>query len=601
MGFESLLRLLKTTSPVAAGSVNDPLRTLDGNIRYLRELFDAASLGSTVYARQVTVEADALVGMPVWFNPTTARFERGLAIVDPTAVNGVLVTAPSAQIWGVIGQKTNATLADVLLYGFDTIDITAAAGTTAAGTYYLSGVTPGGLVAQQPPVSVAVLRATGDGRVFVVTQFLDFLDRHTHYRFALVCEPAGDTSAPAPGERHFISSTNPAAPGWLPANDPTFEGHAPPGAAFGYNLKADPALLAAWPPLPAGQAELIWDKGTDTAVGGTSVSTGPGGLAQVDRYGIWWMSDCYGDVPWPLVFTRSDSSAFSDSSTIECPRQLEMHLTLWFTKARFITDTTAVTSLHSNDSRVVIRCQGTDTPASAGPLDIALDLNLVADDAAGDGYLVFKELVGETFRRGPVVEGIYTESTRLTLSSPVRRRLVTGDNTSPWLYQGPVDIEISDQPTFELDPQLVRLDGAEEVTFEDLLYLGFAAGEVRSFRAVFHIPGDAGVASPQLTLRYRILGRAAGTLPQLTFTARRVPRPANGLATPLTLPGTGLEFSVTCVTTAVLATANQYVEAESTPFTVADGDTVYVTVERGVDGYASEVGVLQQVAILSSG
>jgi hypothetical protein len=105
-----------------------------------------------------------------------------------------------------------------------------------------------------------------------------------------------------------------------------------------------------------------------------------------------------------------------------------------------------------------------------------------------------------------------------------------------------------------------------------------------------------------LRLRFRILGRAVGTLPALTLTGRRVARPTAGLATPLNLPLDGDEFSITIASEAILDAANQYVEAVSETFTVAAGDQVFFTLTRADDdAYTGEVGILHHEGLLASG
>lgn len=602
MSFENFLRLIKSGDPVAAGTVNRPTRVIDQNVRYLWEVLQAAAIGSTVYAHRQTIEPEAKQGMAVYYNATTQRFERGLAIVDVDQSTGTVNTAASAQVWGIIADKIYDDLADILLFGLDDIDIsTAVAGPVTAGVYYLSPSNPGYLVQQKPPTSVAVLRATGDGKVFVMPQFIDFLDRHTHYNFGLRCRPAGDTVPPAVGERHVITDANDGLEGWLPASHPVFDGRAPAGAAFGYNLAQHTAVNNVWPPIPLSNAYLEWDRGLSSTDGSIGVPLGRDGLCIIDRYGIWWMSDCYGDVPWPTDLDTTISDSFSDSSSIECPRFTKMQLVLWLTRVNFATDATAVLSLHSGDNRIRVRCFGDpDREASTGHLELFLNLNLTVNNDQ-TGFLALKEFDGETgeFKRGPVVEGLYALSDNVQLTGSVSRLLDPTDENSPVVRLGLVGVSVTPAESVELDVQLVRLDNALEQHFQDLMYFGFEAGENQRMRCKINVPAALSVPNPVMRLRFIMLGRAAGTLPQFLFTARRVPRPTAGLVTPAALPVT--DFAVTCDTTGVLDNANEYIEAQSEPFTIAPGDTVYFTVEReDSDGYVAEVGILRQAGVISS-
>jgi hypothetical protein len=363
---------------------------------------------------------------------------------------------------------------------------------------------------------------------------------------------------------------------------------------FGYNLAAHPALKNVWPPLPASEAYLEFDRGT---TGFTGVPVGESGACIVNRYGIWWMSDCYNDVPWPTAYNSPGFSiSLSDPPDAECPRRTQMAMRIWFTKPSFATDATVVTSLTSLDPRLVVTCVD-GTPASVGALNVDLDLNFIST-AGNTGYQVLKEIDGNSFKQGPVCEGLYTSSSAVTLSSPSRRRLIVGNTSSPWLYQGPVEISVVPTESREIEVQLIRLDGVEEQFYEDVTYLGFAAANESSIRCKLHVPSSTGFASPIISLKLRILGRAAGTLPALTVTARRLPKPSAGSS--LALPLTASEFAVTIVTTATLSGSNRYIEVSSTAFAVADGDTLLFTVQRNSDAYAGEVGILQMTGILTS-
>jgi hypothetical protein len=496
-------------------------------------------------------------------------------------------------------SKASSTLADVVFYGYVTLDISAATGgDTAAGVYYLSGTTPGLLTRQRPPVSVAVLRADGNGRVLVVPQLVDLMERHVHYAFDLACLPAGATTPPVPGDRHTIDVPDPDAPGWLPAFHASFGGVAPAGAVFGYNLAAHPALRDVWPPVPASQATLEWDRGLDKEVGATGVPLGRGGLCVLDRNGIWWMSDCYGDVPWPTTLdtaTPASDSLSHSASEVECPRTLSMALRLWFTRVNFATDATAVTSLRSLSDRLVVRCVD-GSEAATGDLTIDLDLDLVTREGVA-GYQALKGLDGNTFSRGPVCEGVYALSDNVTLSSPAAS-IVDGEA----VHHGPVGIAVSTDPSKELPVQLFRLDGAEEEFYLDTMYISLPEARETGVRCRIEVPADAALPSPQLRLRLTVLGRVLGTLPTLTVTARRLPRPASGLDAPEQLPDEDAEFAVAVDTAATLSLGGQYVEAAADPFEVAAGDTVFVSVTRADDdGYPGAVGLIRVSGLLVSG
>lgn len=589
--YQELLRLIVDGDNVDAATINTVLRQLRGNTSYLKEIFEAAALGSTVYARGVTIEADAAVGMPVYFHLGRQRFERGLAraYVD----HGQLRTADSTQIWGIVANKLNATLADLLLVGYAAIDIAAAVnGDVTAGVYYLSGTAAGKLTQQRPPLSVAVLQSDGLGNVFVRTSLADLFTSHQHYKFELVCRPAGQVVPPAIDERHAITSPDASLEGWLPANHASFAGHAPPGAAFGYNLAAS-EVQNAWPPLPSSGAYLEWDKGEVKDLAGMGVPLGTDGLCVIDNYGIWWKSDCYGDVPWPTQLDTSDASvAESSSLSLECPRELQMRLTLWFTKMQFQTADTVVTSLRTPaGSLLSITCTQDGTPATSGDLTINLSLDLAVISRDATGHLALKNFTSGKFTRGPMVEGLIAGSSNILLDSTAQ----AGN-----LHQGEVTLVVLNRiPGNELPIETVRLSGVTEENHLDTLALGFPADKDSEYRAKFVMPAELdGVTSLTVALRLWLLARAAGDLPDLTMTVRVVPRPSPA-TTPIAVPTS--DSALAFDTQGLTVSEDQYVEIQSGSFDVAPGDVVFFTVTRsanGGDGFSDELHVLDQRAII---
>jgi catechol 2,3-dioxygenase-like lactoylglutathione lyase family enzyme len=591
--FKELIQFIKTGEGVAPGTPNRVTRDLDANIRFLRDLLEAAEIGETVFARDVTIEAEAVVGMPVYWDGSGQVFRRGLAQVQTDIATGELLTAESAHVWGVVYSKENSTLGCILLFGFAELDVSAAVTDDVEdGIYYLSGVTPGGLVQQRPPVSVPVLISDGQGNVLVNTQITDFVHDHVHYKFDLVALPAGDHTPPAVDEDHEITAPDDLIEGWLPADDPIFEGNAPAGAEFGYNLSASSQLKNIWPPVPSGSAVLQWDKGLSKDTGFTDV---PDNLAVLDRNGIWWMSKCFEDVPWPGDLDTAVSESIGPDA---CPRDLIFSVRVWFTKLAFLTDESVVTSLATDDDRIEILCENDPTTsARTGPLLIRLALQFLVDQQNVRGFLAFKEFDPDTnkFNLGPIVEGLYALSTNITIVSE-SQQTINIDGEDRTVHQGILGISVLTEPTQEVDVALTRLAGVTEEFFEEVPYLGFPDDELTRIRSVLNIPAALALTSPKLQIRLRILGRAAGTLPALTVTGRRLPRDPDN---PTDLPTVD---TAVVIDTAVAVDVDEYVEVTSDKIDVVAGDIFVFTVERaGADGYTGELGILQQVGVISTG
>jgi hypothetical protein len=614
--------------PVSSGVAGRPDKALEGNLQYLKDLVDATQLGEVLVIRDATVESSVLVGQPVHWNAATAQFEKALAAVEPDAESKTTSPKASAEVIGIVQSKTNATLADIVTMGWVTIDLANAVDDEIiAGRYYLSSAEAGKLTKQRPPVSVPVLFTDGLGKALVLPITRNFLNDHIHYSFELEPRPAGDhyhTSG-----RHEITNPDASQKGWLPAAHSSFNGKAPGKAVFGYNLAAHAELEANWPPLPITAVSIIWDKGDNNnnqTIGGVDIPLGLEGLCQVDANGIWWMSDCDGDVPWPEALLDSSSSASSwaedgygsldsegswSSSSVsassseswfipECDRFDRMRVVLNFAKMTFGTDKSIVTSLQPAEGSPikVENCAG--EAATTGDLFLDLSLELSVVDAALEGYQVVKNVTSTEYQRGPVVEGLFAGGDAVLTSSS---QLTVGSDT---LHQGRVTVTVPiDVTDRELMPQIVRLDDVVERYHDEIPYLGFIAGRESSVRFRFHVPPVGLSSVQQMKLRVAIIGRFAAELPDLTVSYRKIVR---GTATPAALPTTALNEVTLGFDPTITVAANQYVEVESALFPVVPGtegyivggDTILVTITRSAaDAYTGELGLLRVGAVFN--
>ena len=595
MGYLTLLQQVQDGQPVDAATVNGPTGTLDQRTQYLYEVLQAARIGSTVYARSVAIDPDANIGMPVFWDREAQRFGLGLAAVILDQASGMVKTADSTSIWGIVHRKLAANVADVLLFGFAPCDITTALDsgeTVQAGTYYLSRQTPGHLTQLKPPIAIPVLKTDGAGNVFVAPQWQDLLTAHTHLRFRLRAIPAGLTTPPAEGHVHTITDPDPSIEGWLPASHAVFGGKAPARAMFGYNLGANRELSNAWPPLPASDATLVQN--------GVEVDQGPEGLCLIDSNGIWWCSDCYGQVPWPVSFneTLAQLSGYSESASMSgaCYDHAPW-LDLFFTRYGFLTEQTVVTSLTTQDPRIQIGCVGGGA-AATGNLQLALNLAYLVTPTGDWGTQAIKSFnpTGQTFQTGPVVSGLYPLSDNVHLTSQATATVTIGDVPVTVSY-GQIGITVDNPYDQELSVQLVRLDGVLEEYDQDVPYLGFPASLNTSFRGRISVPESLALVGPQMALQFRVLGLVPGTLPTFTLTVRRVPAAAS--LTTLPTSDTSVTLTIAGIT---IATALQYIDVLSAPFTIAPGDDVLYTLSRpgsSGDAYTGEVGIMRQMGIVT--
>lgn len=604
--------------PVQAGVVSRPDRTLENRTDYLRDRLDAAALGKAIFDTDVSIASDVLAGHPVYWNATEKRYERAQAVVEADTVSQTLVVQPSSDCVGICYRKKNETLGDIVLHGV--VDLpelqNAIDGTITPGRYYLSGTTCGKLVKQRPAVSVFVCQVQGPKdvcsdvpRVVVMPHVRDFIDEHTHYRFELATTAAGVIgSATVDGTQRVTVTANPLLPGWLPATHSVFNGKAPTGAQFGYNLSQHPTLSNVWPPLPIQSVALLWDKGSNLA-GAAEIPLGPNGLAVCDTNGIWWMSNCAGDVP----FTTPTAHP---SATAECPRYENMRLSVVFLRMLYGNDRNAVTSLEPDldESPIVVtNCAG--LPATTG--DLRLDLNMQYATGESLGGQAAKEIIsGKKLKRGWIAEGAFTLSNQISIRStrPDKRVLTTAEKetldleahpTPIELHQGILQIEYTDQLVErEISPQIIRLSDTVERLYMDIPYLGFPADQASLLRVRFNVPGQNIGTDLRMKVRVQYFGRGgtaqqAALLPALYMSYRVLPAPALTNNTGITLTTSDTPIASL---PAISLLMDRVIQRDSEPFIVAEGDTVLFTIGRAenpADVYG-EVGVLRITGIVYS-
>ena len=466
------------------------------------------------------------------------------------------------------------------------MDISAAVtGTVVAGTvYYLSGQTAGTLAISEPPVGIPVLHTDASGGVFVNIRLSDLFAEHQHYKFDLLCEPCGtpvvDTGTVT------IDDADSSLVGWLPADDAIFEGRAPAGAVFGYNISAS-SLANAWPPLPLAGATVEWFNGTALSIPELE------GLLVIDINGIWWMTDCENYVPWPADFIFGGTTVAYDPT--DCPPQPPMAMRLWYSRPKFHTSGTAVTSLQPKENSIItIRCLNNDAAdQTTGDLEIDVDFQLLLETATDTaGYTVLKGISADKkFTRGPVVSGVKSGNGSL---------IVTGSATVGGYAVGNVLLTVL--PTAvgsELDVQSVRLFGATEENYNGTLGLGFPVDRQTSYLGELRTPYDLDVTTISVALRFWVLARAAGTLPTLTLTAQIVERPDPvDEAAALVVNSTTLDLTWPVASVA----EDEYIEVTSEAIDVAPGTQILFTLERddsGGDGFPGELHIIRQSGVIT--
>jgi hypothetical protein len=624
--------------PVQAGIVSRPDRTLEDRTDYLKDRLDAAALGQALVDNGATICSDVLPGQPVYWNWVEHRYEKALAAVTTNSETQALAVQPSSDCVGICLTKRSETLGDIVLRGIVNVpDLqNAIDGPIEPGRYYLSSAEPGKLVRQKPAVTVSVCHVQGPKnncssvpRVVVMPHIRDFIDEHTHYRFDLVAQPAGTTAAIVHnGASHrVITNPNPALPGWLPASHSVFNGKAPNGALFGYNLSQHSALANVWPPLPIQSVAMLWDKGADH-VGATEIPLGRNGLAICDTNGIWWMSNCTGDVPW----SETPVTEEDPPPTGECPRNETLRLAVVYLRMLVGNDRKSVTSVVKdvaasnniattttpaaatvNSPIAITNCA--DMPASTGDLQLNLDLQIAAEEASG-GQAIKGVINRHQLTRGWIAEGAFTTSNQISItgSRGAPRNLTTSEKqqfdlttTAPiTLHQGILKIDYTDQLVErEISPQIIRLSDTVERLYMDIPYLGFPSGQEALLRLRFNVPGSNIGDNLKMKIRVQLFGRDGGAaplgarkvMPSLYMTRRILSEPASTATD-------GEKLETADVPLIFDSSANLFIDhaiqRDSAEFSVEEGDTVLVTIGRTEDNVYGEIGVLRVTGIVYS-
>lgn len=628
ISFSSQVRHVQPGSAVSAGNTSAATRDLESRTNYLKEVVDHAEAGHVLVRYDQPLHPSVQVGDCVYWDPDELAFCQALAGVALDDESGTFAPTRASDCLGMCVSKNGDTSGHIASLGMirltaDELDYVTR-GDSNPGRYYLSAAHPGKLVRQRPPVTVAVAHVIGhlndcdsDVWVFLYPQMRDFLEDHIHFQYHLVPRPAGSHVPPAPGDPHVITSPDADAQGWLPADHASFGGHAPAGAVFGYNLSAHPELANNWPPIPVSAAILeILQPATPATDQVEGLQRVPAAYVTMNQYGIWWMTDCYNQVPWPsdLDTTQPEDSSGSSAAMV-CPVEAPFSLILSYIKMTFATDRTVVTSLRPADGSPLKFTDDEGQIAATGDLYADLNLQLLVDPLNTRGGQVLKTITSNrlTFGRGWVAEGLIAGSDDVILSGS-HQELLDPDSpagpTNPTIHQGLITVDVQIDPIErEVPPQIVKLEDALESEYSGIPYIGFPQGRTSSVRIRFNVPPAGLPHNPRMKLRGVFFGRAAGPFPAVTASYYRMIRPTDGTPTPITSGDTGLTFDVVTPSDDYDGAGTDLppysaIEVESSEFTVTAGDTIFVTLSRAVNAsplYTAELGLIRIGGIVYSG
>lgn len=314
-------------------------------------------------------------------------------------------------------------------------------------------------------------------------------------------------------------------------------------------------------------------------------STVPEELIRVDQNGIWWMSDCYGQSPWPHNFDNVSSLSVSESESTsstpaDCPVGLSAYLRLWFTRPLFFDAGAAVLRLSPRDgSGLTVFCAGTDIVKSVGDLEIDFDISELSQLQTDQGALALKSVDDGILRFGPVISSIKSLSPEIVLSGGTE---VGGRRYGAVNISAQLDFENADIPT-----NTIRLNGVLDEYYQGLLLLSFPSSNNSS--VTLQVLVSDRLILPEGTtarLQLRLIAPSAGTVPADLFDLEysRVPKP-DGVDT------LSLVFSpLTLDSSAVIPGSNRYFEILSESFEVSGGDSLHFQLARNApDSYGANM------------
>ncbi|HHA18730.1 MAG TPA: hypothetical protein ENK70_03385 [Methylophaga sp.] len=536
---------------------NRPLNQLAERTEYLNVLFNTTGLGRGAFDFDAPMAADVYEGAAIYWDGDNKEYALALAAIAFNEAGNYGSYADSSYAVGICVGKTTSVRGIVALNGrIDGVDFsTSIGGAVQSGPYYVSMTTPGAMTLNKPTVGVLAMfgmesESPTSGSAIVMTTFKNLVEDHIHYVVDL------DTATDVSG----------TTKGWVAAGNAIFNGLAPAGAVYGYNIGQDDTVNDLFPFVPASSVAYELD------------GIGSQDKISTDNNGIWWM----------------DAGTDPDDSTL---------IRTYFIKMVSKTNNTSVTSLTPGADQPIkfVNCNGTD--ATTGDLYALLNLVLTTGGATTAGWEVFKQLTSTNqFLRGPVVESIQSDTLDISI------REVDGVAQGANLAYGDAGQLLINYTPAELgregDPSVTALYNAMEEAYasgsEEIPYIALPQTEFSRVSYQFNIP-TVGLGSPSYTFTFwawilATIGAGGGTdLPTL-LTQYKIVSKADGVLMPSIAGAFSADVALTYVPDGSGMVANQYVLGRVTGITVEPGDQVYILVNRNKtadDGYAGNVGILR--------
>jgi len=322
------VRNISNGEDVSAETINPTISQLTQRDQHLFERIQSFANKSVLIAFDIPIHPDYLgqvtENQPVYYFSDSNGEGLAPAQAAYTSSNNSLFN-PSASTFavGIVSQVKSTNKADVFTLGLitydkeigdgtnDTIPLLRSGESFQSGPLYLTRSVAGRLTSN--PGGLAVFMGLAlDSKQFLVSPNVESLNQFfVQYRISVFDKPAG--VANLSGGTWSITYTTPAEEGnvgWIPAADsgaPT--SLIPTNAKFFYRIPngtlTDPGLTSdeleqaqtlreVWPPAPTTFATLVMNGVIQKSY---QADTGEGSYT-INEYGLWWMTDNEGEVPW---------------------------------------------------------------------------------------------------------------------------------------------------------------------------------------------------------------------------------------------------------------------------------------------------------------
>jgi hypothetical protein len=605
--FPNKIPTIQPEAPISSQDLRSAFSALEYRTDYLLQKLQDSTSGEQLRVQNLPCAPDVRLRSWVYYDAESRLVRPAAALAVQDDVGGVAL-APQALVLGFVTEIANG-LANVVTQGIVTLSYSQyqalfedpGDAPALGGVLFLDkqgGYATTARLLPLVPLGAAFMQTStcdGECRIAINPAIGSWYAGPAIREYALAAYPAGDHVPPAKGGTHVITSPNASIQGWLPANHAVFNGTAPVGAKFGYNISLDPTLQSLWPP---STAHLLFYSEADMGVVGFVRI--PSEQYVIDENTIWWMKDCYSQVPWNHLLNNTIPPPPAVSCDITVPTQL----LLVMDRPPLDRSMYCVTRLRPSASGAIRFVNQNNQEASQGDLQVVFSPANATTVTNALGSLVVKDIDEDfTIRKGVVVEGMRSGSSNLTLTGSTSRLvdpLLPESPSNPRIHQGIVVVSSAGAGAgLELTPALVRLGDTLQKTNKGLSYIEFPAGPLTTLTYRFDIDSRL-VGSLELRLVTTLYSPAAGPWPDLQIDFQIVD------AIPRTQGQQRLDDVVTATGTLSLSTlspvpvAGAFAKATSTPQTCYAGDTVFVTVKRAAgNAFNAPIGIVRALALVT--